>query len=640
MSKRKTKPQAPVNAPRKTIDIAPSASFIPWLIIITVLISLVFSNTTLDPAVSIRYLFYCIFIAAFITFVLLFKSRQYPFPIPPLLATVFLVGLAFCIESSIAMTYAINRKEGFFETSRTYANLFFLGIVLFITYYNSNKLLALFRMFVILAFMHSLIGILQYYQVTFTELPGNFAPYGLMANRNLYASAQALIIPFCLYVLFADNSNPWKYLTGFTLLVVFISLLLAQTRSAWLASALIIISSLILVSIFIPGLRKQWLLGTGIILAVTGILVFFFLSGSDNTLAASLKERSSSLVTPLSPGDSSVAVSNANERLVIWNKTLHLIKDHKTIGVGPGNWKIGIQAYGNKGLINEYGDYVLDHTHNIYLQLAAETGIPGLLLFLIFWFLVLFAAFKCLVRTQLKENDKLIVILCICGMGAFALDGFFSFPLERIEHTFYLYLFGGIVLGYYALSLEKHTLSLLSLRILFPAPLALSAFILFISKERYNFEVHAYRTKAFNKTNDYQNVIDEVAESNTPFAALDMNGDPLQMYSAIAYKAMKKYDLALAQCEIALHYHPYNSRVYNTLGTIYTETGNFPKAIEAYKKALTITPKADVTLKNLAINYFNVKQYADCLKILGQIRDVEKLPILIQIKSACLQAVK
>jgi O-antigen ligase len=640
MSKRKIQQRTTAAAAsKKSLPKQASPGLIGWLVILAIILPITFSNTTLDPSVSPRYLILCIFITLFFAYYLFFKSKTYPLPFSHLLSIVFGVGLLYCIASTVSLALAINPKEGFMQMSRNYMNLFFLAIVLCVVYYDGNRLIALFRTFVVLAFVHSIIGILQYYGMAFTDLPGNFTPYGLMANRNLYGSAQTLLLPFCLFVLYTDRKE-WKYASGLSLLFLFTSILLSQTRSAWLASLLIIFGSLVLVLVFVPRHRKTWAIGTGIITLAIAVLVFAFLyGGGDNNLSRSIKERSSTLVRSVTGSDTSVAASNINERFVIWQKTMQLIKDHKLTGVGPGNWKIGIQKYGNKGLINEYGDYVLDHTHNIYLQLAAETGIPGLLLFLTFWILIVYAGVRSLARKDSSDNQKLFVLLSLCGIGAFALDGFFSFPLERIEHSFYLFLFGGIVLAHFALGLKREQVFTLSNRNWLWVPLALSAFGLFISNERYQFEVHAYRMKAFYKMKDYQEVISEVEESRTNFGTLDINADPLQMYSAIAYKELKKYDLALKECQTALLYHPYNARVYNTMGTIYTETQDFAKAIDAYKKALSIIPRSDVSLKNLAINYFYVKQYGQCLETLEKIKDVEKVPMLVQIRNVCLQQV-
>ncbi|MGZ4022519.1 MAG: O-antigen ligase family protein [Flavisolibacter sp.] len=505
-------------------------------------------------------------------------------------------------------------------------------LIMVMVFQHRGEVMGLSKALVCLSLVHSLIGILQFYEIAFTTLPGNFPPYGLMANRNLYGSAQVLLLPFCLYVL--QGARPkWRYVTIPALLFLLTSIFLSQTRAAWIATLFIGCASTAMVLFYCPASRKKWLIGSLFTFLGTGILIaLLLLSAPEGSFTQSIQERSSSIISPYNTNESdsaSTPSSTASERLVIWGKTLQLIDDHKILGVGPGNWKIGIEAYGNKGLVNEYGNYVLDHAHNIYLQIAGETGIPGLILFLAFLMLIIIAGFSALKRVE--ENKKILLILMLCGLAAFAIDGCFSFPMERIEHVFYLLLMSGIILGLYLMHApQKTVINVSKQRAL--ALFALAALILFISIRKFNFETHAYQVKVYHSTNQYQDVIREVNESKNPFASLDVNGDPLQMFSAIANKQLKQYDQALAEAKLALKYNPYNARVYNTIGTIYTETYKFKNAIEAYNKALSITPKSDISLKNLAVNYFNVKDFANCLATLNKIKDGDKDSTLKQIR--------
>lgn len=614
------------------IPTATHSGMVSWLILLSLVLPLSFSRTTLDPVLSIRHHILCTFVFAFALYFFVIRKTPVQLSFPPLIKALFAAGLAYCIWNVIALVTAINLKESIFETSRSFTNLFFLFIVMVAVYNDRSKVLALCKALTIMAIIQGLVGIFQYYDLAFTNLPGNFKPYGLMANRNLFGSAQVLLLPFCVYTLVAA-SKPWKYISGLAFAALAASILLSQTRAAWLAAATVLIISLVLVMLFTPQYRKRWIVGSITALAAVSILVFLFVSiDQEGQLAQSLKERGGSIAQPLS-GDTttSKAASTANERLIIWGKTKQLINDHKLTGVGPGNWKIGIQAYGNKGLINEYGKYILDHAHNIYLQIAAETGIPGLLLFLGFWILTGVIGFKAIKRANAEE--RILPILMVSGLAAFAVDGFFSFPLERVEHTFYLLLMAGILLSCYDLVTQPSGTGAFTFRKWALVPLGLCAALLVISKERHDFDVHFYKVKAYNKQNEFQKVVAEAEKGKSSVATMDVNGDPLEMYSAIAYKELKQYDKALQEANKGLAYHPYSARLYNTLGTIYTETQNFPKAIDCYKKALSFTAKNEVALKNLAINYYNVKEYAKCLSILNQV-NISGEPVLLQIKEA------
>jgi len=88
-------------------------------------------------------------------------------------------------------------------------------------------------------------------------------------------------------------------------------------------------------------------------------------------------------------GTTEFNVGYANSRLAIWQATLGMIADKPVTGVGPGNFhKEYIQHRQNRTGKD------LSHAHNDILNVAAESGIPCALLFMLLWFLVLYHPFR------------------------------------------------------------------------------------------------------------------------------------------------------------------------------------------------------------------------------------------------------
>ena len=69
-----------------------------------------------------------------------------------------------------------------------------------------------------------------------------------------------------------------------------------------------------------------------------------------------------------------------NQRVTIWAKTPAIIADNPFIGVGAGNYGEISASYGITG----YGGHGFVHAHNVLLTVAAEMGLIGLGLFLLF----------------------------------------------------------------------------------------------------------------------------------------------------------------------------------------------------------------------------------------------------------------
>jgi O-antigen ligase len=70
-------------------------------------------------------------------------------------------------------------------------------------------------------------------------------------------------------------------------------------------------------------------------------------------------------------------------RIELFHTSLRLIGEHPWLGVGPKN--VNKEALHYRGS-HEFGDWLYQHMHNNILQIAAERGIPGLLLWL--WLMI------------------------------------------------------------------------------------------------------------------------------------------------------------------------------------------------------------------------------------------------------------
>jgi O-antigen ligase len=85
------------------------------------------------------------------------------------------------------------------------------------------------------------------------------------------------------------------------------------------------------------------------------------------------------------PNLATAEVTDANfaaiERLAHWQAALHMWRDRLWLGVGFGNYASVYPAYAIGRWLDPLG-----HAHNYYLNVAAETGLIGLLAYGLFWF--------------------------------------------------------------------------------------------------------------------------------------------------------------------------------------------------------------------------------------------------------------
>ncbi len=198
---------------------------------------------------------------------------------------------------------------------------------------------------------------------------------GLYGNANDFAIIIQLNWPICFGFLLAAR-NPFKKILWATGLVFMLwAVTLTYSRSGFLATTAAVIYSFY--EFGIKGKRKY-------LLVIAGFVALFLLPV---LLPSHYGRRLESIFNPsVDPMDQGSA--EARRRLLIMS--LELTATHPIFGVGPGQFQNITQTW-----------FV---THNTYTQLSSETGIPGILLFV----LLLRQAFrnlKAIRNTQRFQTD-------------------------------------------------------------------------------------------------------------------------------------------------------------------------------------------------------------------------------------------
>jgi putative inorganic carbon (HCO3(-)) transporter len=166
-----------------------------------------------------------------------------------------------------------------------------------------------------------------------------------------------------------------KHLWGIPLFVALTAALyLSQTRSAWLGATLGIAAILVLK-------RPRAILGLAALL-----LVLYLVS------PASFQNRLRGGWNPNDP--------NTRNRIELFGTTLRLIRDHPWLGVGQ---RVSLEAPKYRGS-QEFPDWMYLHMHNNFLQITAERGIPGLILWLSFMLQLGWHAFRVFLVSRSPAN--------------------------------------------------------------------------------------------------------------------------------------------------------------------------------------------------------------------------------------------
>lgn len=247
----------------------------------------------------------------------------------------------------------------------------------------------------------SLIGILQYLfgdaELRWVDV-SRFADIGgrvtsLYQNPNVLAVYLLLTLPLILCALFeSGHSRGARWLYGVTLASELFCLILTWSRGAWLGA----ISAIALFFLLHSPRGRRFLLACL-------IPVWIWLP----LLPHNMTNRFQSIA--------SLSESSVRYRLYTWRGTLEMLLHHPLgVGVGERAFSAAYERYAVSGT------ETVAHTHNLFLQIIAELGLPALLCFL--FVLVLFARLFFSVRRGGRGEGALGGVCAIFGvlvMGIF-----------------------------------------------------------------------------------------------------------------------------------------------------------------------------------------------------------------------------
>ena len=241
--------------------------------------------------------------------------------------------------------------------------------------------------------------------------------YGGLSDPNDLAQILVGIFPFFVFFFFSANTKINKLFWGGAGIFILLAIILTFSRGGFLA--LFICCSLIFYF-----LKKNF---------ATVIIVIILFCSLVSVSPPVYKQRMLSIGASQDTGE--IVDRASQNRLILWKAGLNMLSSHPWTGVGVGNFTDSLEEY----LPPEYTLRKAQTAHNSYILIAAETGIPGLTVFL----LLIFTALHRLTRQSFI--DKQSMQKSKFGYSAAVLAGFSgilvsSFFLSR-SYSFLIYTF-------------------------------------------------------------------------------------------------------------------------------------------------------------------------------------------------------
>lgn len=306
-----------------------------------------------------------------------------------------------------------------FSFARTNSLVVWAMYFVFISFYfaiintvkTKKELYGLLRFFVMSGAIVAIYGIMQYLfgwttansWIDEAMFEGDtMRVYSTLANPNVLGEYLLLVLPASLVLFLKDRKNSlskWMNLavTGIFLLC----LILTQSRGCWLGFMLGI-------AVFVTFYESRWWAVVPLVLCVLPFV-----------LPQTVIERFMSIGNM---GDSSTSY-----RVFIWMGAMGIVRNYFLGGIGMGE-----AAFAEVYPLFSYNAIVAPHSHNTYLQLLVEGGIPALAMFVVILIVFFKSTYNAYRLKEKKSLDSAMLLGLASGVVGFVFQSLF-------DYTFYNY---------------------------------------------------------------------------------------------------------------------------------------------------------------------------------------------------------
>lgn len=335
-----------------------------------------------------------------------------------------------------ALVYLSRRRGGvprFFQTPQSVVMVMFIGLAALsfftkgqaIGYINpmfmyASTLLLFFLTFIVVDSFKRLywclmaaaggIGFASLYMIRewqkgITQWGGNFRPGWIVGDSNYFTVAALVTLPLAFELMMISEKRVQRIFALGCLCLTMLAIMLGASRGGFLG---------IVVGLGYLVFRSERRARN---LRIISIVIIPFLVFAPNSPVRRM-------LHPV-PGDT----ASIQKHLIGWKAGVNMVLHNPLTGVGLGNYKLRVAEYDTTGTVR-----LEPHiAHNAYLEIAAEMGIPGLVIYL----LLMVSSFFSLNRTRKRalRNDALKLAAVATGMQAALLGVWVAIFFVSAQYT-------------------------------------------------------------------------------------------------------------------------------------------------------------------------------------------------------------
>jgi len=273
-------------------------------------------------------------------------------------------------------------------------------------------------------------------------------------DHTSYGATLAFYLPFLTWFMFKKHfSTKIRLLSIGAFLIVLLALVLSYSRAAWL-------SIMVTMGVWVILLLKIRFKPLFIIFLAAVAIILVFQNQILMKLENNSKQSSANLATHISSMSNITTDASNLERINRWSCAIRMFEDRPVFGFGPGTYMFQYAPY----QLNEDRTIISTNAgdggnaHSEYLGPLSESGVLGLLTFLILIGVVIYTAVHAYTRTKDKRL-KQIVLVALLGLITYYVHGIMNNFLDTDKLSVPFWGFTAMIVAIDLLSQKQNKIS-------------------------------------------------------------------------------------------------------------------------------------------------------------------------------------
>jgi len=532
----------------KKID---TSNFIPSFFLIAYLCLGFVPNWEAVDKIAPQWLFMSLLNTVSLGYILYFRNQFSLRITHTLSSTLSLTYISFIAWAALSYFYAINSTEVLVNITRQ-VNILVMFLVMGIFIYNFKQKQALVSYVITAILAIEVYAVLNeaLQMINSSGIISSGALKGVTANRNITAFSIAIKIPFVLFLIYKHSKPLVKIgLSGLVMLSI-LCLSMIQSRASFLALGFTFLSFLVLcVALYFSDKNKKHLYQFAYFL-----IPFLLAIGINQTFLSDKGADALARAATISAGTNDGSV---NQRLRYYEDVLTHMSSNPIFGVGLGNWKLKSIDYDSNDIIGYIVPY---HAHSDFIQLGAELGIIGFLLYLAVFLWAIYYVYRLIRFSSISIEEKVFLFLMLTALGVYSVDANLNFPIARPQVLVVWTMIIAMINFYYRKHLQSIqpidskpvlNFSFLGIALLIVVPSVYVTNSVYESLKGQMFLLQDFNSNQFNvPMNQIDTLVPEMPN-------ITVTTIPINSIKARYYFNAGKYDKAIALLEQGTEANPY-----------------------------------------------------------------------------------